>query len=277
MARFDVLIIGAGKVGRALASRLRRAGWPVSLRPARRALPKRVGAALVVLAVRDRELAVLVQTLVPRIDRKSTCVHVAGALRSDVLAPLRAHCAGVAQMHPMISFASRTFFPTLDRGNVHIEGDPIATRRATAVAKALGMTPRHFKGLDPVGYHAAAALVANGAAALAAQGVRVLVAAGVPLNIAPKLLGPLLRSVAENVENLGFPEALTGPVRRGDPQAVIRGAETLKARTPEALPLYAVSVLAQVPLARSLGEVPSEGLDAIEKWARAHFSMPIKT
>ena len=70
--------------------------------------------------------------------------------------------------------------------------------------------------LDEVGYHAAAGLVANGAAALAAVGVELLVVSGVPRKEAPKMLGPLLRSVAENVEALGFPDALTGPIRRGD-------------------------------------------------------------
>ncbi len=168
----------------------------------------------------------------------------------------------------MISFASLTFFPTLDRGNVHVEGDRVAAQRATRLAKAVGMTPRHFPKLDTVGYHAAAALLANGAAALAAQAAQILSAANVPTREAPKLLGPLLRSVAENVEKLGFPDALTGPVRRGDPAAIEKGATTLAARTPNALPLYRAAVLAQVPLARALGEVPSERLDAIEKWAR---------
>jgi len=70
------------------------------------------------------------------------------------------------------------------------------------------------------------------------------------------------------VENLGFPDALTGPVRRGDPAAIERGAQTLASRAPEALPLYRAAVLAQVPLARALGEVDEAGLDSIESWAK---------
>jgi predicted short-subunit dehydrogenase-like oxidoreductase (DUF2520 family) len=143
----------------------------------------------------------------------------------------------------------------------------VAVRRAKALAKAAGMTPRHFPKLDPVGYHAAAALLANGGAALAAQAVEVLVASNVPRELAPKLLGPLLRSVAENVEHLGFPESLTGPVRRGDVAAIQRGAAVLEARAPDVLPLYRAAVLAQVPLARALGEVEPNALDAIAEWA----------
>lgn len=277
-SKLRVYILGAGKVGRVLERALRRAGWSVTLRAARRSLPRRIDADLLVLAVRDRQLADLVARLPKIITPSVACVHVAGALRSDVLAPLRGSCAGVAQMHPMISFASTRSFPTLSRGNVHVEGDLIAVRRAKALAEAIGMTPRHFPRLDTVGYHAAAALVANGGAALAALGARVLQASGVPAATAPKLLGPLLRSVADNVENLGFPAALTGPVRRGDPQAIERGAEMLTARAPEALPLYRAAVLAQVPLARALHEVPDEALDAIENWAQGNSqNHPAKT
>ena len=270
-ARLRVFVYGAGKVGRALDAGLRAARWPVTLRAARRGLPKKpIDADLVVLALRDRDLAPAVEKLVATrgVARGAAVVHVAGALDESVLAPLRALGASVAQMHPMISFASRTFFPSLARGNVHVQGDRVAVSRAKKVARALGMTARHFPELDTVGYHAAAALLANGAAALAAQAERVLVASHVPPRDAPRLLGPLLRSVADNVERLGFPGSLTGPVRRGDPAAVERGAKTLAARAPDALPLYRAAVLAQVPLARALDEVPAAALDAIESWAK---------
>src|SRR5262249_37710695 len=139
---------------------------------------------------------------------------------AEALEPLRGVCAGIAQMHPMISFASLKRFPNLTRGHVHVKGEPEAEKRARRLARSLGMTPRTFTKLDTVGYHAAAGLVANGAAALAAIGVELLVAIGVPRAEGPKMLGPLLRSVADNVERLGFPDALTGPVRRGDAGAI---------------------------------------------------------
>lgn len=264
-----VFIFGAGKVGSALARALRRAKWLVTLRPARKGLPRNpINADIVVLALRDRDLATTIERLhaTRGVVRGAVVVHVAGALASTVLAPLREVTSGVAQMHPMISFASRSFVPSLSRGNVHVEGDPVAVRRAKKLARAIGMSPRHFPKLDPVGYHAAASLLANGAAALAAQAAEVLVASNVPKAVAPHLLGPLLRSVADNVEKLGFPGALTGPVRRGDMAAIERGALTLAARAPDALPLYRAAVAAQLPLARALGEAPPAGLDGIAQW-----------
>ncbi len=266
----SVFVFGAGKVGRALARAMRAAGRPaisVTLHPARKGLPKKkIESDLLVLAVRDRDLGPLARALAERglVSKRTACVHAAGSQTAEAIAPLRAVSAGVAQMHPMISFASTRVFPTLARGHVHVKGDAVAEKRARALAKRMGMTARTFASLDTVGYHAAAGLVANGAAALAAVGVELLVKSGVPEDVAPKMLGPLLRSVAENVEALGFPEALTGPVRRGDASAVEKHWGVLRERMPSAFPLYLASVSAQLPLARGIGEVPPAALDAIE-------------
>jgi predicted short-subunit dehydrogenase-like oxidoreductase (DUF2520 family) len=264
-----VYIFGAGKVGRAIARALAQVerGPRVTLRAARKGLPRKpIDADLLVLAVRDRDLGALAQKLADAglVSKKTVCVHNAGAQTAEAIAPLRAVSAGVAQMHPMISFASPRVFPTLARGHVHVKGDPVAERRGRELAKLLGMTPRTFAKLDATGYHAAAGLVANGAAALAAVGCELLAASGVPAHLAPKMLGPLLRSVAENVESLGFPDALTGPVRRGDAGAVERHYAVLRERLPSAIPLYLASVRAQLPLARAIGEAIPDGFDAIE-------------
>jgi len=262
-----VFILGSGKVGRGLAVALRKAGWTVEARAARAGLPARaITSPLLILAVRDAELPRLCDELVARrlVGKKTACVHVAGARGPEMLARLQGVTAGVAQMHPMISFADPGFLPTLRRGNLHVSGDPVAVRRARAVARALGMTARTIPGLDRVGYHAAAGLVANGAAALAALGAELLVRSGVAAADAPRLLGPLLRSVADNVEALGFPAALTGPVRRGDAAAVAKHLRLIEERLPAAVPLYVAAGRAQLPLARALPDASPAALDAVE-------------
>ena len=262
-APLSVFIFGAGKLGTSLARALRAQGVKTTLRAARKGLPRSVVADVVVLAVRDRDIRPTAEKMVGVVSKHAVVVHVAGALDAEPLAPLRAACAGVAQMHPMISFASTRFAPGLARGNVHLQGDPIAVARGRKLARLLGMSPRSVPGLDSVAYHAAAGLVANGAAALAAVGADLLVKAGVPTPIAAQMLGPLLRSVADNVEKLGFPEALTGPVRRGDVAGLEKHLATLTATLPTAVPLYLSAAQAQLPLARSIGDAPSESFDAI--------------
>lgn len=263
--RLKVFVFGAGKAGAALARALRAQRVKSTLRAARSGIPRAIDADVIILAVRDRDLASVAERMrdAQVVPPRAVVVHVAGALDAEVLGALRGHCAGVAQMHPMISFAARGWTPALTRGNVHIQGDPRAVARARRLARLLGMSPRTIPGLDTIAYHAAAGLVANGAAALGAVGHELLVRAGVPREEAPRMLGPLLRSVAENVERLGFPEALTGPVRRGDLAGLEKHLTTLRAKLPEAVPLYVAAAQAQLPLARAIGDAPTESFDAI--------------
>ena len=264
----DVFILGAGKVGAGLARALRATGSRVTLRPQRKGLPtRRIEADLIIVAVRDRDIAGVAETLVSRGlvgHRQVAVVHCAGALGPEALAAARGPNVAVAQMHPMISFASKDRTPDLARGQLHVDGDAAAVRAARALGKQLGMTPRTIPGLDRIAYHAAAGLVANGAAALAAGGVELLGKAGVDAATAAAMLGPLLRSVADNVERLGLPEALTGPVRRGDAAGVGKHLDTLERLSPRLLPIYIAASRTQLPLARALAEAPSASFDAIE-------------
>jgi predicted short-subunit dehydrogenase-like oxidoreductase (DUF2520 family) len=261
----DVFVYGAGKVGTALARTLRASGAKVILRAARKGPPRKIDATVVILAVRDRDLRTTAEAMVGIVSPKAVVLHVAGSLGTEPLEPLRGACAGVGQMHPMISFASPGFVPSLARGNVHVQGDAPAVARARQLARRLGMTPRTVRGLDTVAYHAAAGLVANGAAALAAVGADLLVRAGVPETESTKMLGPLLRSVADNVEALGLPAALTGPVRRGDAAGIQKHFRTLAEKLPTALPLYVAASEAQLPLARAIGDADPASFDAVAR------------
>ena len=263
----SVLVYGAGKVGSNLARALRAAGHEVVLRAARRGLPKkRIDADVVIVAVRDGDVPKVAAALAEGGlvgHAKVAIVHCAGALGPEALAAARVGKASVAQMHPMISFAAPDLLPELARGQLHVDGDGAAVRAARRLGVSLGMTPRTIGGLDRVAYHAAAGLVANGAAALAAGGVELLERGGVDRATAAKMLGPLLRSVGDNVERLGLPGALTGPVRRGDAGAVERHLGTIVRLAPHLVGFYAAAGSAQLPLARALGEGAAASFDAI--------------
>ena len=265
----SVFVIGAGKVGSNLARALGSAGCSVTLRAARDGLPtERIDADVIIVAVRDGDVPKIAAALAERAlvgHRKAAIVHCAGALGPDALAAARVGLASVAQMHPMISFASPESLPDLARGQLHVDGDPSAAEAANALGRLLGMTPRTIPNLDRIAYHAAAGLVANGAAALAAGGVDLLERAGIDRVTAAKMLGPLLRSVADNVERMGLPGALTGPVRRGDAGAVERHLATIRRLAPHLVPFYAAAGTAQLPLARALDEGPAGSFDAIER------------
>lgn len=267
----QVLIVGRGKLGVALHGAARRAGHRVQIASSRSwSATTPVTADLLVVAVRDKDIEPLAEALARAgsVGAKTVVVHVAGARPSDVLRALRGHAAGVAQMHPMIAFATPAFAPTLTGGHAHIEGDAAAVAVAKRFCRSLGLVPRTFPALNTVGYHAAAGLVANGAAALAALGQELLVRSGARAADVPHLLGPLLRSVAENVEALGMPGALTGPVRRGDAPGLAKHLATIRELLPEAASFYAEAARAQLPLARALADAPPESFDAVETLLR---------
>jgi hypothetical protein len=91
-----------------------------------------------------------------------------------------------------------------------------------------------------------------------------LVRDGVVCEEAPKLLGPLLRSVAENVERLGFPDALTGPVRPAT-SSVWRSTSPPCVRRSRSRPLLpGRGARAAAAGARALGDAAPESFDAIE-------------
>ncbi len=267
-----VAIVGVGKVGRGLERALKGARVRCSIVSARSFVesPRRLRGDVVVIAARDGAIGKVVEAIVAsgKMPRDAVAVHCAGALDAEILAPLRPLCAGVAQMHPMISFADPARPPSLAGGHAHVAGDREAERRARKLCRAIGMVPRTFEGLDRVAYHASAGLVANGAAALAAAGSSLLRKAGATDAAIPAMLGPLLRSVAENVERMGLPDALTGPVRRGDAAGVGKHLATLRAKAPELVPIYVACAEAQLPLARELGDAPADAFDAVERALR---------
>jgi predicted short-subunit dehydrogenase-like oxidoreductase (DUF2520 family) len=97
-----------------------------------------------------------------------------------------------------------------------LAGEPAALAAARRLVDALGGLPLVIPpALRPV-YHAAAVMASNYVVALTAVSMRLLGEAGVPESDALRALLPLLRSSLANIEQLGVPAALTGPIPRGD-------------------------------------------------------------
>jgi predicted short-subunit dehydrogenase-like oxidoreductase (DUF2520 family) len=267
-----VLVVGGGKVGTTLARELGRRRLLLRHLPARGQWPTRALAAdLVVVAVRDPDLSAMARKLARSgvLDQRCrpAAVHCSGARGPEALAPLRALGMPIAQMHPLLAFAAAKRPPRLAGAWLHVAGDRAAVRRARALGRALGMRTFSVPGLPRDLYHAAAALVSNGAAALVWAGARLLRRAGVPARALPDMLGHLLGSVADNVTQLGVPEALTGPARRGDVECVARHCWALGQSAPDLLPLYALLLGVQADMALDLGEAEHADIGAMRSLA----------
>jgi predicted short-subunit dehydrogenase-like oxidoreductase (DUF2520 family) len=171
-------------------------------------------------------------------------------------------------MHPLASFATTRQPPALEGVALVVSGDAPARRMARRLGRRLGMCCFEPARLEPAAYHAAAAIVANGSAALAAAAEVLLTRAGFDPSVHGRLLGPLVRSVGENITRLGPRAALSGPVRRGDVATIERhlavvGPSGPGAGSPNLSSLYRALALAQLPLAEAIGEAPEGALAQI--------------
>ena len=253
----SIAILGRGRVGTGLARWLHTsAAAPnlvVNLYPGRtRATPRED---VIVLCVPDPAIETVARGLAPK--GRQSVVHCSGSLDVRALGP---H-ASTAVMHPLVSFADPDHPPLPTGTRFVIDGEAVAVERARFIAEAAGaqaiIAPIH----GPT-YHAVAALSANGAAALAAVAVHVYEALGLSREQAQQAIGGLLRTVGQNVAQVGVPQALSGPVIRGDDSAVRRHRAALEQIDPEARAAYDAVAPAILRCASRAG-LPEDRADAI--------------
>lgn len=253
----DVAVVGAGRVGTALAVLLRRAGHAVTGVSGGEATSSRAarylpgvavlaeadaasGADLVVLGVPDDAIEPTAVRLAEAgsFRRGAWVAHVSGALGLDVLAAVLASGARRLAIHPLQTV------PDVEGALERIPGAAMAVTAEDEEGAALGellardLGARPFRLADerrPL-YHAAAVFASNYVVTLAGVAEELLRAAGVP-DPAEAML-PLARTSLENAARLGSANALTGPAVRGDAGTVARNLDALRAAAPQAIAGY---------------------------------------
>jgi predicted short-subunit dehydrogenase-like oxidoreductase (DUF2520 family) len=219
-----IAIIGAGRLGSALAAALRASGLPV-LGPLGRN-PDIGSAATVLLCVPDAAIAEVARTL-PAGRRVGHC---SGATS---LAPLAPHEA--FSLHPLLTVVAGTTTVSFIGAGCAIAG---STEHALGVARELalrlGMRPFTIRDEDRDLYHATASLASNYLVTLEGAAEQLGTLAGVDR----EHLVPLVRAAVENWARLGARSALTGPIARGDELTVTRQREAIGRRAAGLLPLW---------------------------------------
>ncbi|HEX4011035.1 MAG TPA: Rossmann-like and DUF2520 domain-containing protein [Solirubrobacteraceae bacterium] len=237
-----VAIVGAGRVGTALARALGDAGLVVAGPLGRGAAPTGVDAVL--LCVPDAEIAAAA-SLVPA---GAPVGHCSGATGLEVLAGHEAF-----SLHPLMtvtgdSDAARPTArpaPFAGAGAAVAGSTPRALELARGLARAVGLRPIEIGPQDRAAYHAAASIASNFLVTLEAAAERLAASAGVQRED----LVALVRATVDNWARLGPERALTGPVARGDEATVERQRQAVAERTPELLELFDALVAATRDLA----------------------------
>ncbi len=235
-ARFDVGIVGAGRVGSVLGAALVRAGHHVTgvsaVSEASRAraatllpgvpirtVPEVVaGAHLVVLAVPDDALAELIAGLASTrtFTPGQLVMHTSGAHGISVFDSAADRDVLPLALHPAMTFTGSE----LDLDRLHdccfgVTTVDLARPLAEALVIEMGGEPVWIPEDERVRYHAALAHGANH----------------------PRMLEPLLEAALANALQSGD-AALTGPVARGDAGTVAGHVAMLRSDAPDILPTY---------------------------------------
>ena len=210
----SVHVIGRGRVGSAIASRLEERGVEV----------RENGADLTLLCVPDTAIRDVARDLVPG---PGWIGHVSGA---TPLTPLDPHERRFG-LHPLQTF-------TRARGPEQLDGAFAAVTAETDDALGRGFELARLLGLEPFVlaeearplYHAGAAIASNYLVTLHRVASELFRAAGAP----PEALLPLMRRTIENDFEL------TGPIERGDWETVEVHRQAIRATRPELEPFYDV-------------------------------------
>jgi predicted short-subunit dehydrogenase-like oxidoreductase (DUF2520 family) len=279
-----VAVIGAGRVGTAIAVLLERAGHQIvgiSGRAATRGraiayLPSApflepaeaaVEAELVVIGTPDDVIEPTAEALAAAaaVGPGTWVSHLSGALGLDALRRAREADARILAIHPLQTF------PDVDSALERLPGCSIAVTAEGDEGYLLGerlaedvhgVPFRLADELRPL-YHAAAVFASNYLVTASAIGESLFSAAGLP--DPARAMAPLQRASLEHVERLGPAGALTGPAVRGDAGTIRRNLEALERHAPRLVPSYIAMARATLDLAERSGRLSSDSRSTVEE------------
>jgi predicted short-subunit dehydrogenase-like oxidoreductase (DUF2520 family) len=238
-------VVGAGRVGTALADALRAAGIAVEGPLGRHEAVTSAGPVL--LCVPDAQIAVAARAL----GAGRLAGHTSGATTLDVLIDA-GHEA--FSLHPLMTVPAGAGAAQLAGAPAAVAGStPRALRIAHALARAARLGPLEIADADRAAYHAAASMAANLLVTLEDGAERLLATAGADRSA----LVPLVRAAVEAWASQGGERALTGPIARGDRETVARQRAAVAERTPDLLPAFDALAAATERLAERGRAVPA--------------------
>jgi len=268
--------IGAGTTGTALAVRLAQHGYQViavssrSFTSAEKLAGKISGCQAYNGAKEVADIAQLVFITTPddtiskvaaevQWHEGQSVVHCSGAHSIDILEPAKQQGANTGCFHPLQTFASvDQAIENIPGSTFAIEAEEPLTGTLKEMATVLEGNWVILKAGDKVLYHAAAVFACNYLVTLVKLATDLWQTFEVPPAQATKALMPLLRGTLSNIENVGLPNCLTGPIARGDLGTINRHLESLEKQAPQLLNIYKELGCQTIPIALAKGKIDSQ-------------------
>jgi predicted short-subunit dehydrogenase-like oxidoreductase (DUF2520 family) len=287
--------IGAGTVGTALAVRLAEKGYPV-VAVASRTFASAERLAALVLAVQVRaqvpgcravktgqgvaDAAELVFITTPddaignvasgiRWHPGKAVVHCSGAHSTDILSEAKAQGALTGAFHPLQTFASVKYaIQNMPGSTFGIEAEEPLLATLKELAFALDGTPQVLRPDDKVLYHVSAVIASNYLVTLVKLATDLWMDFGATREEAIKALMPLIRGTLNNIQNVGIPNCLTGPIARGDAGTIEKHFEAIKTSAPSIFPIYCELGLNTIPISLAKGKIDAGQAAVLEEILR---------
>jgi predicted short-subunit dehydrogenase-like oxidoreductase (DUF2520 family) len=242
-----VSIIGAGRLGTALALALSACGYSIEAMVARRK-PRARRASLLIptkpLALSSaeldslpssdiifittpddviREVSASIASVTKGRARHRTALHTSGALSSLELKSLRDVGFRTGSMHPLVAVShAEAGAESLRRAFFCIEGERLAVQLARKVVSDLGGRSFSIDTSEKALYHAAAVTASGHMVALFDIATEMLSRCGLNEREARAILIPLVESTVDNLKKHEPSQALTGTFARADVETVLR-------------------------------------------------------
>ncbi len=265
--------IGAGTVARALAVGLHSQGYPVVAVSSRSQttatnLAQLVNgchgvsnnqdvadaAELVFIATTDDAISSVAAQIQWRPGH--SVVHCSGADSVDILLSARKSGARVGVFHPLQTFAGfRQAVENIPGTTFALEAEEPLLTTLKDMATALGGHWIELGARDRVIYHAAAVFICNYLVTLVKLATDLWQTFAIPPEQATQALLPLIRGTINNIDTIGIPGCLTGPIARGDSGTMKKHLGALQKVAPDLVATYQELGLKTIPIALKKGGI----------------------
>jgi len=183
-------------------------------------------------------------------------VHCSGADTTDILEPARKLGTHAGVFHPLQTFANaRKAMENMLGSTFAIEAEEPLLSTLKDMATALGGHWIEIKASDKVLYHAAAVIACNYLVTLVKLATDLWQTFDIPPQQATQALLPLIRGTVNNIETIGIPKCLTGPIARGDSGTIKKHLKALQKAAPRLLSTYRELGLQTIPIALAKGRI----------------------
>jgi predicted short-subunit dehydrogenase-like oxidoreductase (DUF2520 family) len=291
-ARPKLGFIGAGRAGSALAMALAATGYDVVAIASRTAASATTLAAALpkAQAVDGPQTVVdstdLVFITTPDVAIESAVsglrwrpgiavVHTSGVETRSLLQKAADAGAETGSLHPLQTFAGREQGAAKLHGSVFaVEAEGGLRQTLLDIVSALGGRAIELEAEDKALYHASAVFASNYVITLMQLASDVWLRFGWERQAAVMALLPLMQGAVKNIETLGLPRALTGPIARGDTSTVQRHIDALSEREMALVAPYSQLGLQTISMAQAQGGLSETAAAEIESILRAALPTP---